>query len=899
MQGRLSLRERVVMLTLAAVVPLSALSVWLAVRETRSATGLVQSQLKFAASLVAANQDRALESAEHLLTAISAMPELRSTDRSRCQAYFESLRGRYPAYSNLGVIELDGTVACNANGVPATVNLADRPYFRDVLARRRFVVGEEVESRASGRRSIPFAMPVVEAGQVTGVAFAALDLEAATASLARTELPEGASVLVADRRGRVLMEHPSREALPAPGVLLNGVLLEAARSMSSGVGEAPDAQGRPRLLGYAASQPEGTEGLLAIVSIDRELVDGVGLSGLREQLGVAALMLLLGVAGAWWVGGRVILRPYKQILGAVRRLEQGRADVRIPLQARNPRGEFARIASAFNRMAESLQLRRIDLEAELGRSQSDYAVLEQVLNSMQEGLIAVAGDGQFLMFNEAAARLFPLHEAPVAPREWPQQWGLYHLDGQTLYRADDLPLTRAARGESGQQQPLFVRNPLVPDGRLLHCSFRPMRGEGGASGGLVVFTDVTQLQRLQAEQVSQFAELRETQRRLMEAQRIGRVGNWDLDVASGHMWWSDEVYELFGLAREHFGATLDAFSSCVHPADRAKVAEARNAALENGGPLNLEYRIIRPDGSLAWMHDIAETRRGADGMAVWFGGVVQDISDSKNAEDELVQFTSMLKRTAEAAQAITADQTIEGTMQAVVDKARAVIGAHQAVLSLTTDNDWSQVVTALSVDERFSAYRGMTIMPDGSGIYAVVCESNRPLRLTQAELEAHPRWRNFGSHKKEHPPLRGLLAVPLVDPVGHNIGLIMLSDKEGGEFNERDEYVAVEMAQLASIAIDNARLFKEIRELNAGLEARIDERTAELTRQEQQYRTLAEQAPEVVWNADTSGEHLTFLNHAWYELVGGTPQDWIGRSGTSAIHPDDRKEVSANWRRSR
>ena len=68
---------------------------------------------------------------------------------------------------------------------------------------------------------------------------------------------------------------------------------------------------------------------------------------------------------------------------------------------------------------------------------------------------------------------------------------------------------------------------------------------------------------------------------------------------------------------------------------------------------------------------------------------------------------------------------------------------------------------------------------------------------------------------------------------------------------------------------ENMRLFQQIRELNATLEARIAERTAELARQEQLYRTLAEQAPEVIWNTDAAGERLTFLNRAWYgrELV--------------------------------
>ncbi|HEX9720888.1 MAG TPA: hypothetical protein VGA59_14280, partial [Ramlibacter sp.] len=74
MEGRLSLRERLVLLVVAAILPLAALSVWFSVSEMESESQLAQSQLKFAASLIAAHQDNTVESAEHLLAAIAAMP---------------------------------------------------------------------------------------------------------------------------------------------------------------------------------------------------------------------------------------------------------------------------------------------------------------------------------------------------------------------------------------------------------------------------------------------------------------------------------------------------------------------------------------------------------------------------------------------------------------------------------------------------------------------------------------------------------------------------------------------------------------------------------------------------------------------------------------------------------
>ncbi|MDB5947033.1 MAG: multi-sensor signal transduction histidine kinase, partial [Ramlibacter sp.] len=828
----------------------------------------------------------------------------------------------------------------------------------------------------------------------------------------------------------LLMEHPARNERAIPRQLASDHMRLAARSGNSGVGEGPDSLGQNRVYAYAPSRGLGAEGFMAVVSIDKARIASGSLAALRQELLVLLLTLLLGVAGAWWIGGRVIVRPAGEILRAVRRLESGELDARIPVQDRQLRGEFSRIASAFNLMAQSLQLRQQDREAELGRSHSAYTVLDLVLNSMQDALIAVNPSGQFLMFNEAASRMFPLGGPAPLPHHWPQQYGLYHADGSTLYQADELPLARALRGETGRQLQMLVRNAQVPAGRLLQCSYQPVRGEGGISGGLVVFTDVTALQRLQDEQAFQFKQLRDTQLKLIEAQRVGRIGNWEVNLASGRGWWSDQVYKLFGLPPDQFSGSLQDLLSLLHPDDRDRHAAARELAINQGRPMNVEYRIVRPDGQVLWMHDIAEMRRGGDGQPVWFGGVVQDITARKQAEADLVllrnavarlndivliteahptrpprivfvndaferltgysaqeaigntprmlqgprtdpaalaridaalaawqpvreelvnytrdgrelwlevdivpmagekggpthwiaverdisarkhaesalmeserelqAFTRMLQRAAEAAQDITRRKSLQETLEAVASQSRHVIGVHQSVVSLTVKNDWAQAVSAFSVSDKYDGYRQELPTPDGSGIYDVVHETGRPLRLTHDELLRHPRWRNFGG-LGNHPPIRGLLAVPLMDRNGAGIGLLQLSDKESGEFSERDEYVALELSQLASIAIENAQLFQQALDFNAGLEARIAERTAELSQQEARYRALAEQAPEVVWNVDSHGA-VTYLNRAWYELVGGEPDDWLGQKWTQRIHPDDVVEMQANWELSR
>ncbi|WP_337134803.1 GAF domain-containing protein, partial [Staphylococcus aureus] len=92
------------------------------------------------------------------------------------------------------------------------------------------------------------------------------------------------------------------------------------------------------------------------------------------------------------------------------------------------------------------------------------------------------------------------------------------------------------------------------------------------------------------------------------------------------------------------------------------------------------------------------------------------------------------------------------------------------------NNNWAQAITAVSLSDKYARWRTYDVQPDGSGIYAEVCRTNRPMRLTQAELESHPLWRGFGAHAAEHPPLQGWLAAPFVGRDGRNIGLLQLSD---------------------------------------------------------------------------------------------------------------------------
>jgi signal transduction histidine kinase/putative methionine-R-sulfoxide reductase with GAF domain len=172
----------------------------------------------------------------------------------------------------------------------------------------------------------------------------------------------------------------------------------------------------------------------------------------------------------------------------------------------------------------------------------------------------------------------------------------------------------------------------------------------------------------------------------------------------------------------------------------------------------------------------------------------------------------LLQQVADAALTIHASGSLESALQVIAEEARRIIGAHQARTSLTIVGEWSQAINTVSMSDKYAPWRSYDAPTTGKGIYAEVCRTNRPMRLTHAELVAHPAWRNFSGEEGRHPPMRGWLAAPFVSRSGKNLGLIQLTDKYEGDFAESDEAILVQLTHIASVAIENARLYDALRE---------------------------------------------------------------------------------------
>lgn len=135
--------------------------------------------------------------------------------------------------------------------------------------------------------------------------------------------------------------------------------------------------------------------------------------------------------------------------------------------------------------------------------------------------------------------------------------------------------------------------------------------------------------------------LRKSEARLREAQRIAHLGNWEWNIPSNELHWSDEIYSIFGLAPREFGATYEAFLDRVHPADRSRVDQAVRESLEFGKPYGVEHRVVRPDGEHRVVREQGELFRDDGGKPVRMVGTVQDITEQKRIEAEFLRAQRM------------------------------------------------------------------------------------------------------------------------------------------------------------------------------------------------------------------------------------------------------------------
>jgi PAS domain S-box-containing protein len=129
--------------------------------------------------------------------------------------------------------------------------------------------------------------------------------------------------------------------------------------------------------------------------------------------------------------------------------------------------------------------------------------------------------------------------------------------------------------------------------------------------------------------------LRESEAKLEEAQRIAHVGYWERDLATNLVAWSDESFRIFGLAPGDGRVAFTRYQELIHPEDRQRVVAASAEALRGGPRYHVEYRVVRPNDEVRIVHSQGDVMRDESGRPRRMFGTVQDITERKRAEEDL------------------------------------------------------------------------------------------------------------------------------------------------------------------------------------------------------------------------------------------------------------------------
>ncbi len=388
----------------------------------------------------------------------------------------------------------------------------------------------------------------------------------------------------------------------------------------------------------------------------------------RDEFTATRTVLIYITVGLFGIFLLVSYRlTYRRVLKSLATLRAGTAvigcgnlDFKI-VEERND--EIADLSHAFNQMTADLKGVTAS-KAELEREITERKRVERELRRQREWLrVTLSSIGDAVIASDTEGRITFLNPEAITLTGWQLEEALGQplahvfriINEKTHMPAEDLVARVLAEKRVvglGNDTALVAK-----DGRQMPIedSAAPiLDSAGNVIGVVLVFHDVTEKRIAQAR-------LRESEERLRRAQEISHLGSWELDHLGNRLTWSDEVYRIFGLQPQEFGATYKAFLETVHPDDRAAVDAAYSGSVREGREsYEIEHRVVRKSTfEIRTVHERCEHIRDASGQILRSIGMVHDITERKRAEEALRQRTMELQQLTETLEQRVEKRTVE------------------------------------------------------------------------------------------------------------------------------------------------------------------------------------------------------------------------------------------------
>ncbi|HEU0187082.1 MAG TPA: EAL domain-containing protein [Gallionellaceae bacterium] len=390
-------------------------------------------------------------------------------------------------------------------------------------------------------------------------------------------------------------------------------------------------------------------------------------------------MLLLSAVLVILLLRRQVSSRIEKLVEATRQFAHGEAGVRIDLPGND---EIAHLGQTFNVMAAQRERVEQALADDIGERKRIEAAL-QFSKDQYDRLTANIPIGVYLLrttpnfefeFMYVSARFCAMlgMKAEDLYADSSLAFRIVHPDDMEKFLA--LNSDAVNKCESFRWEGRMQINGVT---RWMRIESEP---ESTAGGGCIwdgIVEDITERKQVQLE-------LERNRNLLFEAQRLGHLGSWELDLPSGELRWSDEIFRIFELDPRKFMPTYENFLSVVHPADRDKVNDAYSRSLQDRQAYSIEHRLLLPDGRIKWVREQCSSDFDAAGKPLRSVGAVQDITEQKLTEERL-RIAAVTFEMHEAIMITDANARILRVNQAFQDitgySAEEVLGKNPRILS--------------------------------------------------------------------------------------------------------------------------------------------------------------------------------------------------------------------------
>lgn len=510
---QLTLRGRLVVLVLLAVIPALGLVLQTASAQRRAAETEVRESLLRVAKSTAINQRQAIEGGRQLLIVLSQLPEIRNRDLWECNRLLRNLQIQYQAYEGFAVFDAEGNTICSAPEVKQPINVADLSYFQRTRSSHTFTIGEYQIGRITQQPTLNLAYPILDdANQVTGVVMAALDLSWIHRLAAESRLPPGMVLMVTDRNGTILSHYPDPEAwegkTPPETPSSATVLAE-----QEGILEMRGADGVRRLYAFTTMGSNVTgQDIHVKVSIPQSVAFASANRLLTQNLVGLGLVTGLALTAAWVGSDIFLIRKVRSLVATTQRLQAGNLGARTDLT--HDVGELGQLARSFDEMAAAIQQRELAIAA----LNQDLQTLFQVVPIG----ILLTQDLSFkhVRSNPAFAQILGIStedNASYTPPKDAAHPGYKLVRNGRELKPEEFPLREAAfRGITLEGVEVDI---LRQDGSLSNLfgyAAPLLDSQGKPRGAIAAFLDITERKRAEAEREDLLSQM-ETGLRQLEA----------------------------------------------------------------------------------------------------------------------------------------------------------------------------------------------------------------------------------------------------------------------------------------------------------------------------------------------------------------------------------------------